>query len=232
MNNRNEHILNKFQNEEKKSRKRMFLYSSIPLIITIILIVVSYLSVINANKEVKELRQEKEVLEENITELNDNISQKSDSLAEMRKIMELAVNYRDKRYEFNYAIDKNLYSSYPRQTQMLSEMRAMIRAGKVKWHLGGNSPDTGFDSPSFAAYMINRHSLSRVEDGDRYQLKTILPSTQSPEVGDIVFYEHGYAMFYFEYRNKPFVVGMTPLGLSSLNYDFGPKRIGFAKVQY
>jgi len=232
MNDRNEHILNKFQNEEKKSRKRMFLYSSIPLIITIILIVVSYLSVINANKEVKELRQQKELLQENITELNANISQKSDSLAEMRKIMELAVNYKDKRFEFNYSVDKSLYSSHPRQTEMLSEMRAMIRAGKVQWHLGGNSPEEGFDSPSFAAYMINRHSLTSINAADRYKLKTILPSTQSPETGDVVFYEHGYAMFYFEYRNKPFVVGMTPLGLSSLNYDFGPKRIGFGKVRY
>ncbi len=232
MNDKNEHILNKFQNEEKRSKKRMFLYSSVPLIITIILVVVSYLSVINANKEVIELRKQKEILLDTISELNNNISLKADSLDEMRKIMELAMNYRDKRYEFNYAIDKQLYSRNPRQTEMLSEMRAMIRAGKVKWHLGGNTPEEGFDSPSFAAYMINRHSLSRVKDSERYQLRTVLPSTQSPEVGDIVFYEHGYAMFYFEYGNKPFVVGMTPLGLASLNYDFGPRRLGFGKVDF
>uniref|UniRef100_UPI00321672CF hypothetical protein n=1 Tax=uncultured Draconibacterium sp. TaxID=1573823 RepID=UPI00321672CF len=229
MENQNEKILDKFQAEEKRSKKRMFFYSSVPLILTLILILVSYMAVNNANKEVKELRDEKKALDTEVEKLTKEIDLKTDSLA---NLMELAINYKNKRYEFNYAIDKQLYSRYPRQTELLSEMRGMIQANKVKWHLGGNSPEDGFDSPSFASFVINRHSKTNIPAADRYKLREILPSTQNPKVGDIVFYEHGYAMIYFEYKNEPFVVGMTPLGLASLKYDFGPKRLGFGKVEY
>lgn len=229
MEDQNEKILDKFQTEEKKSRKRMFIYTSIPLSITILLILVSYMAVTNANKQVKELRAEKVILDASIENLSNEITLKSDSLA---NLMELAINYKNKRYEFNYSIDKQLYSRYPKQTEMLSEMRGMIRANQVKWHLGGNSPETGFDSPSFAVFILTRHSKTKVAIDERYNLREILPSIQNPKVGDIVFYEHGYAMLYFEYKNEPFVVGMTPLGLASLKYDFGPKRLGFGKVDY
>ena len=97
---------------------------------------------------------------------------------------------------------------------------------------GGSTPESGFDSPSFATFMINKHSQTKVTVNERYQLWNVLPATNEPEVGDIVFYEHGYAIFYFKYRNQPFVLGMTPIGLTSLTYDFGPKRIGFGKVDY
>jgi len=229
MENQNKKILEKILAEEKKSKSRMYYYTSIPLLITVVLVLVSYITVNNANKEVKLLRAEKIELNTSIENLSKEIELKSDSLA---NLMELAVNYKNKRYEFNYAIDKQLYSRYPKQTEMLSEMRGMIQANKVKWHLGGNSPEEGFDSPSFASFVINRHSKTKVSANDRYKLRELLPSTQNPSVGDVVFYEHGYAMIYFEYRNEPFVVGMTPLGLASLQYNFGPKRLGFGKVDY
>ncbi|WP_346859340.1 hypothetical protein [uncultured Draconibacterium sp.] len=229
MENQNEKILEKILNEEKKSKRRMYYYTSIPLVITVVLIMVSYITVNNANKEVKILRIEKAELNASNEKLSKEIQLKSDSLA---NLMELAVNYKNKRYEFNYAIDKQLYSRYPKQTEMLSEMRGMIQANKVKWYLGGNSPELGFDSPSFASFVINRHSKTRIDANERYKLRELLPSTQIPQVGDVVFYEHGYAMLYFEYRNEPFVVGMTPLGLASLQFDFGPKLLGFGKVTY
>ncbi|WP_297090189.1 hypothetical protein [uncultured Draconibacterium sp.] len=228
----NNNLINKIEVEEKRARKRMLTYASVPLLLTIILVIISYMVINNAGEEVKELKHEKSELEANIKQLNTSIGLKSDSIAEMKKVMELALNYSDKRYEFNYSVDKELYSRYPRQTEMLSEIRAMIRAGEVKWKLGGSSPEDGFDSPSFASFMINRHSAITVEAANRYQLRDALPKTETPRVGDIVFYEHGYAMFYFEYRNKPFVIGMTPLGLASLTYDFGPKRLGFGRVSY
>ena len=233
MENQNENLLGKLKAEEKKSSKRMFLYSSIPLIITIVLIIVSYLTVDDANKKVRDLENQKQNLEITIDNLGDELNHKTDSLKEMNKIMELAINYKDKRYKFNYSIDKQLYSRYPEQTEMLSEIRDLIDAKVIKWHLGGNSIEKGFDSPSFAAYMINRFSKTKIPDNERYQLREILPpSGSNPKVGDIVFYEHGYAMFYFEYQDRPFVVGMTPIGLASLTLDFGPKRIGFGRVSY
>ncbi len=233
MENQNEKILSKFQAEEKKSKKRMLLYSSIPIILTIVLIVISYLSVDNANKQVQNLKTQKQNLEVTINELNNLMRLKTDSLAEMRKVMEMAINYKDKRYSFNFSIDKELFSVYPKQTQLLTAIREMIDDEKLKWLLGGNSPEKGFDSPSFATYMINKFAITKIDNSNRYKLKELLPKIDSqPEVGDLVFYEHGYAMFYFRYHGKPFVVGMTPIGLTSLTLDFGPKIIGYGKVSY
>ena len=232
MESNSENIIEKFQQEERRSKKRMLIYTSVPLILTFILILVSYFSVNNANKQVKELEKQKQSLELTIDGLNNEMSLKNDSLTEMKKVMELAITYKDKRFEFDFSRDKELFSRYPEQTRLISEMRRMIDANEVKWHLGGNSPEVGFDSPSFATYMINKFSKTEIPSGDRYKLREILPSTSQPEVGDIVFYQNGYAMFYFKYHDQPFVVGMTPIGLTSLTFDFGPQRIGFGKVKY
>ena len=232
MENQKEQILGKFQKEEKKSRKRMFMYSSIPLIITIILILISYLTVDDAQTQVAILTEEMLTLETTVSELNNEIISKTDSLAEMKRAYELAINYKDKRFHFDFKRDKELFSRYPKQTMMITEMRRMIDANEIKWHLRGNSPDQGFDSPSFATYIINKYSKTNVATNERYRLKEILPSTTKPKVGDVVFYEQGYAMIYFEYRNKPFVVGMTPIGLASLTLEFGPKILGFASIEY
>jgi len=232
MENQKEQIFNKFQKEEKKSRNRMFMYSSIPLIITIILILGSYLTVNDAQKQVTILTEEMQTLETTVVELNREITIKTDSLSEMKKVYELAINYKDKRFSFDFRRDKELFSRYPKQTMMISEMRRMIDKNEIKWHLGGNSPEQGFDSPSFATYIINKYSKTEVAAGNRYKLKQILPSTINPKVGDVVFYEQGYTMIYFEYHNQPFVVGMTPIGLASLTLEFGPKIIGYADINY
>ena len=232
MENQNEKILGKFQAEEKKSRKRMFVFSSIPLIITIILVFVSYYTVNDAQNQVAILSEEKIELETTITSLNENIISKSDSLTEMRKTLELAINYKDKRFNFDFSRDKELFSVYPRQSQLITEMRRMIDANEIKWHLGGNSPEQGFDSPSFATYLINKFSTVNIAASERYNLKETLPSTTNPKVGDVVFYEYGYAMIYFRHKGQPFVVGMTPIGLASLTLEFGPKIVGYGKVDY
>ena len=210
----------------------MFVYISIPLIITLILIAVSVITVENANKQVVELENQKNNLDTMITNLNELMVLKNDSLAKMREIMELALTYKDKRFEFDFSRDKELFSRYPHQTMLIEEMRRMIDSGEVKWHLGGYSSETGFDSPSFATYMINKYSSTTIPSAERYKLQDFLPATSQPDAGDIAFYEGGYAMFYFKYRNQPFVVGMTPVGLTSLTFDFGPKLIGFGKVEY
>ena len=210
----------------------MFLYSSIPLIITIVLILISFLTVNDAQNKVEILTDEMQTLETTVIDLNKEIVIKTDSLTEMKKVYELAINYKDKRFHFDFRRDKELYSRYPKQTRMITEMRRMIDANEIKWHLGGNSPEQGFDSPSFATYIINKFSKTNVTAGERYKLKEILPTTTKPKVGDLVFYEQGYAIIYFEYRNQPFVVGMTPIGLASLTLEFGPKILEYASIEY
>jgi hypothetical protein len=59
-----------------------------------------------------------------------------------------------------------------------------------------------------------------------------LPPTTQPRTGDLVFYSAGYAMFYFaDPRDGPFVLGMTPFGITALKSDFA-KPVGYRQVQW
>jgi len=63
----------------------------------------------------------------------------------------------------------------------------------------------GFDSPSFAAYLLEKNGLlAEPASAVRYRLR-------EPEVGPVAFHERGYTMFYFvDGQGQPFVIGMTP----------------------
>ncbi len=100
--------------------------------------------------------------------------------------------------------------------------------GRVGWKWGGIAPEEGFDSPSFAAFVLERNGLLPAPAFEvRYRLREVLRATSSPNVGDVVFYERGYTMFYYvDQDNQPFVIGMTPFGILALEPDFAP-IIGF-----
>jgi len=64
-------------------------------------------------------------------------------------------------------------------------------------------------------------------------LMEFLPSTDSPQTGDLIFYATGYTMFYFRtYEGEPFCIGMTPVGIAPLKIDFGPKILGYGRISY
>ena len=57
-----------------------------------------------------------------------------------------------------------------------------------------------------------------------------LPPTSTPTTGDLVFYPGGYALFYFDDRSEgPFVLGMTPFGITALKPDFA-KPLGYRRT--
>lgn len=220
-----ERIVNKIKIEERRSLKRMFYYTSIPIIITIVLTAFSYIKVDDANKAVEKLKQQMDAL-------NKELHIKNDSLRNLQEIYEFAISYEDKRYSFGYSIDKVLFSRYPKQTEMLQEIRKLINNDNVKWKLGGHSIEDGFDSPSFASYLVNKYSKISVPNDKVYILYDYLQKKENPKIGDLIIYEHGYTMIYFEYEGTPFGVGMTPIGLSSLELDFGPRVIGYFNIDY
>jgi hypothetical protein len=94
-------------------------------------------------------------------------------------------------------------------------LEAILESRDVaKWNLYGNSPEEGFNSPNFANYILKRSGISApsLEGGE---------TTDTPRPGDLAFYPGGTVMFYFRDANdQPFVIGMTPLGVLSLNPDF------------
>lgn len=126
---------------------------------------------------------------------------------------------------------KNLANTrYYMQSELLAEM--LFDHANARWNPGGYSPEDGFDSPSFAAFMLERYGLLPASGIDeRYRLREVLHPVDKPQIGDVVFYERGYTMFYFEDENGvPFVVGMTPLGVLALEPDF-QKVLGYGAVR-
>lgn len=218
-------FLEKIRREERKARRLMYLFSLIPVVLTVLLFFASWNAVNKATRRVNELKAETGILQR-------AISLKSDSIAELKKSYEFAVTYEDKKFRFNYSIDKELFSRYPAQTRILEEIRSLMSNSKIKWHLGGKYAEEGFDSPGFARYILNKYSKTVVPEKDTYNMKDFLETTGNPTIGDIIFYEHGYTMFYFEYHNTPFCVGMTPVGVTSLQLNFGPAILGYGKVNY
>lgn len=113
-----------------------------------------------------------------------------------------------------------------------------LRRREVKWRLGGQSPTEGFDSPSFAAFVLRELNLP---GGDVHPEESLLatsrrlwerlPSVPQPSVGDLVFYPAGYVLFYFvDQQQQPFVIGMTPFGISALKPNFA-RVVGYRRAR-
>lgn len=111
----------------------------------------------------------------------------------------------------------------------------------VVWTVGGTQPNQGFDSPSFAIFVLENQSLvpkgslaqidHNVQSEERL-LRTLLKSETSPSVGDVVFYATGLTMFYYKDQSgRPFVMGMTPFGILCLDPDFA-QIVGYGAVPY
>lgn len=140
---------------------------------------------------------------------------------------------------FQHPVDpvdlKVIFSRYPHQARALQLILQLKERG-VGWHLGGQQPSVGFDSPSFAAYILKELHLpgGDVAPGDTLlatsrRLFQALPPIDKPKVGDLVFYPAGYVLFYFEDKDRrPFVIGMTPSGIAALDPKFA-KPVGYRK---
>ena len=63
--------------------------------------------------------------------------------------------------------------------------------------LNGYSPEEGFDSPSFAAWLLNKMNSCGLNLLRGTGYRRCSRKTDNPRIGDLVFYDSGYAMFYF-----------------------------------
>lgn len=165
-------------------------------------------------QEIAELQAERDSLQTAIDELGDQIEQSQGLRRYIYKgNMTLTLKELGDPVAFGLLFDILGYEGSPK-----------------RWHPGGIGPDQ-FDSPGFAAYILKGQGLV---EGDlekiHYSLINILPPASAPSNGDVIFYESGYTMFYFvDSTNHAFVVGMTPLGVIALEYDFA-KRLGIGAV--
>jgi hypothetical protein len=214
---------------QNKGRKSLPLLIAAQLLIAVITVAI----ILIVGLKIKPLIEKKAELEKTVVSLESNIRDLERNVNELEtRIRETTVFDRN-RYQLNWGNSKLLLSSANlKQEKIILDIFDMKYSG-VGWKLNGYSPEVGFDSPSFAAYLLNKHSLVQIDASQRYRLPDLLPETDNPQSGDLIFYDSGYAMFYFRDRyGHPFCIGMTPLGIAALEINFGPKLLKYCRVNY
>ena len=252
-------LLERIKRREKSARTRGVLFSLLPVALTVALLGYTSSSVRDVQRQVDALKTEAatyttqiDTLKKNAdTYKNQSQSAQGDSenyknqvtelqaqLAEAQKALSEAVNLSRGVRTIDYGNAKEFASRFPGSESLLLNILD-LRQRRTKWKPGGQSPQEGFDSPSFAMYILKQKRASGIElrageslsDASRSLYEKLAPATQ-PRTGDLVFYPAGYAMFYFaDPREGPFVVGMTPLGIAALKSDFA-KPVGYRQVQW
>jgi hypothetical protein len=183
-------------------------------------------------KESAKLQGQVDGLKVQVDDLERQVDQLNKSLESITEQLKLATDFQKYAYDGDWTTAvKYLASNYVDQSGLLLDLYTMQN---VPWKLSGESPEEGFDSPGFAAYVLDTHGLLNAPLASvRYQsqLRETLPARpRSPRIGDLVFYALGYTMFYFEdEQGTPFVVGMTPVGVLALKPDFA-QVIGYGAV--
>jgi len=252
-------LLERIERREKSARSRGVLYALLPVALTVVLLGYTSSSVRNAQNQVDALKTEAttyttqmDTLKKN-TETYKTQSQSSQGdaenlknqvtdlqaqLAESQKALSEAVNLSRALRTIDYANAKEFASRFPGSESLLLDI-LNLRQRRIKWKPGGQSLQEGLDSPSFAMYILRQKRVLGIElrvgeslsEASR-SLYDKLPPTTQPQTGDLVFYPAGYAMFYFaDPREGPFVLGMTPVGITALKSDFA-KPVGYRQVQW
>ena len=215
----------------KSSRQSAFA-SFVGIIIVILSLVYSSYRLSTLQKQIdKKQAQFTKISHELLSITEEKIKYKI-QVKELEKRLQETMVFDKNRYQMDWKRSKSLASNY-HTARLVSDLYNMKYEG-VNWKLGGTLPETGFDSPSFVAYLlIKEYKTLDIEWKDRYKLRDLLPRTTNPKNGDLIFYDTGYTMFYFKDRSgHPFCIGMTPLGIVALEIEFGPRLLHFGIVDY
>jgi hypothetical protein len=173
------------------------------------------------------LAQDKVVsLQARVTELNTQVTQSQAQIKALSKQLAEALNLQKQVYNLNWSDLKMMYVD----NGSASEILGVIQNLKDHVHWGmSNTAAGGYNSPGFAKLVLQQ--LHRIPaDGE---LGSLPRDNEPPRVGDIVVYDSGYHLFYFrDHEKREFVIGMTPFGVVSLNYDFDTGRAGVLRTGF
>jgi len=252
-------LLDRIARREKSALTRGVLFSLLPVTLTVVLLGYAQSSVRNAEKQVVALKAEAATYNTQIDTLKKNtesyknqsqslqgdtanyksqVTELQAQLADTQKALSEAVSLSRSLRPIDNANAKELASHFPGSESLLQDLLD-LRQRRIKWKPGGQSVQEGFDSPSFALYVLKQKRASGIElrtgeslsEASHSLYEKLTPTTQ-PKTGDLAFYSAGYAMFYFtDPREGSFVLGMTPVGITALKSDFA-KPVGYRQVQW
>jgi hypothetical protein len=172
-------------------------------------------------KQETDLQQSITIWQRRVEELQSQLKDTEEKLGELTSQLRESASFTQYIHKVNLGTAKYLINQSPALGALLSEILKFQENGLSFGF--GNTPDDGFTSPGFADYLLRRVS-------ERYRLRyqglANLESANSPDIGDICVYEGGLTMFYLrDERRAPFVIGMTTVGILSLEPNFGVERI-------
>jgi hypothetical protein len=233
------------------SRRRAWLAVLPPLALGVVFLAVASHRLVSAEKEVDQLQGEADRLRQearrHAAELEPLRREVKARGAEIGRLETDVRTLQGKLREstdlsrFLHPIDmtdvKAIASRHHRVAPIL-QMIFRLRDAGVGWRLGGTSESVGFDSPSFAAHVLRTFGAATepATGGDIIarsgSLRQALEPVTDPQPGDVVFYPAGHVLFWFlDHRQRPFVIGMTPVGIVALDPDFA-RRIAIGRPPY
>lgn len=241
-----EQLLVRIEEREAKARRRTVLLSVVPIVIAAVVLGGMALGVRTLAQRATELKVQAEHSQREAVQRRQEAERARVEVAELQsrvKALEAQLQQTTDLARFRHPIDltdlKMIASRYPAAAGGL-ELIFSLREQGVRWRLGGRSPQEGFDSPSFAVYVLRRARLELLGPltggtdlvAASRMLMSALPRAETPGVGDLVFYPAGYALFRFDdLRGRPFVIGMTPQGIIALDPGFS-QPVGAARIRW
>lgn len=242
-----EELLARIERREATSRRRTVLLSIIPVVIAAVVLGGMTLGVRTLSQRSEVLRVEADgyrkaagTAQQELARQQEEVKKLQQRVDELEEQLRRTTDVARFRHDINFVDLKMIASRSPAAARAL-ELILALRERRVGWRLGGRSPDEGFDSPSFAAYVLRQRlpaspaapatTGTDLIAASRALMQT-LPRTDAPGVGDLVFYPAGYALFRFEDgRGRPFVIGMTPQGIVALKPEFS-EPVGAARIRW
>lgn len=170
-----------------------------------------------AEAELKTARDRTAKLQQQITELEGK-------LAASQKALAAALDLQKHVYKLDWSELKMMSAESSGAARLLEKIFA--QKDRVHWGMS-NTPAGGYNSPGFATLILQQ--INRLPAGR--SLNELPREDGPPRLGDIVVYESGYSLFFFrDHLKREFVIGMTPLGVLALNYDFGVRRVAVLRT--
>jgi hypothetical protein len=164
--------------------------------------------------------------DDRVTALQNQVAQLEAELTRSKQLLTEALNLGRYIYKIDWGELKRMFVENGPAVEVLEVVERL--KDKVHWGMS-NTPSGGYNSPGFAKLVLEQ--LHRIPADTN--LDSLQRDEGPPNAGDIVVYESGYSLFYFQdHEKRKFVVGMTPLGIVSLNYDFGIKRTAVLRTGF
>ncbi len=242
-------LLTSIEHRERKSRHTVVRWTVLPVLAAFAFLGYSSWRLDTASEEVSSLEgtaaryeMQAEDAQARVTQLTARIDEMRmeaetlrDELEQTQELLRQTLEFSQYRFVVDPVDVKAISSRWPEASRILRFIIG-LRTRDVGWRLGGRAPDEGFDSPSFAEYVLREFDLGSGEGATDESLVAAsrrlyqsLPATDDPRPGDLAFYPSGYVMFYFLAESgEPFVMGMTPFGIAAFKQDFA-RVIGYRR---